>query len=678
MRKLFLTISVIALGFFFVACGGGGSDDSGSVTLKGKITDGPIYGATVKVVDANDVSNVLAETQSDEDGNFEVDVDKLAGNYMLLADGGQDMGVDGEANANDENSSFQMKAIVNLDENEDEVTANVTPATTVVANIVEDTNLSVDEAEYTLKEAFGIEDNKSLTQIDPTTNDIINKLGNFLALLSKSIPSNDKDLVFKSISKIVIKKEIKVKITNLDVIVKSLNLTDIANGVQEISPDAISQDDIEKLTKTSVVITEQLKITVKNLKTVKSITKAEQKEVLSYKIAFNELLNEINATELDSLDVDKLGLYTDTLQTTMKSVLDARDLNDSSPENIELLSDIVKVNLDKDADSLSPALIQILDDYKSISIKIKTKTTLKAKIRLKKIVKNIYIQTDISKLENIKNVTKSLTDETVIDELDNSASEIEEVANAGDYSIKDELQEELEQTLAGQVATDICENKGSITPKLIKAKSSKSFKNKTVLTGLKQTLKIKIDIKIKSKKLKKGEKLSRKDKAKYFASTQTIKSLKLTIKIKKDISLTSFNALYDATVTKADKAYEQKIDDLKAELEALQMSFVDLSQTFNSTTFNQTIVNNTTIINNINEGKGTIKDKIKIKIDIKIKIKVKIVVSGNFVKAEEIEEEIEELPLFNVRRIKFTLPRLEGLPTEHSGKIEFKIKTLVE
>ena len=260
--------------------------------------------------------------------------------------------------------------------------------------------------------------------------------------------------------------------------------------------------------------------------------------------------------------------------------------------------------------------------------------------------------------------------------MDNSAKEIEKTSNEGDYAIKDELKNELEETLAGQIATNIDDN-NTITPSRIRENTGNSIQNESVVSSIEQTLKIKISIKEKIKKLKKDEKLSNEDKAKLFASTQTINSLKLTIKVKKITSVTNFNDFYNVMENKANEAYQQKIDDLETQLNALKLSYVDLSKKFDSDNFNNNVINNVKIINNIHK-ENYVKlisivqntNKIAIINDLALSDKEQKEEDKNKTKIKPIPKISEE----TIKEIKFPLPEIDGLPSIHKNSIKFKLQ----
>jgi len=539
-----------------------------------------------------------------------------------MADDGMDMGVDGEINVNDK-KSFPMKAIVKKRAKR----VNVTPASTVVAEMVEDGAIPLDEAQKSFNEAFGLAPNSSLNSFDPTENDISNKLGNLLALLADSIPSTDKGVVFKSIAKVVIKKKISIKITNESVELKSLNLTDIADEVQLLSPDSISVQDIYKITKVQKLIKARLVDTVEKIKPVKYISKAEKIKVLASKIAFELLIKEVQKSNLDSLDEEELELFSDKVEDSSEAVFEDGSINDSSDEEVELFSDIVKENLDADSNKLSIALIHILKDYKIVS---KHST----KISVKKIIKYIYKHTDISDMKNITNVTNSLKDEKVIEQISDSADVIEENIATESGEIKTQVQDELEDSVAGAIATKIDESDKEIVESgAIGEAIDNSVKNPIFVESIKETVKIKISIKLKAKKLKKGKRLGHNDKARLIACKNVMKSIKVNIKVKKftKVSQTSLNEVFTNLTQTMENFYSQSsISELSEQIHALNIAFFDFSEIFNLNNFNETITSSIKIIQNIKvtNGASMFKSKLKIKIKIKndfVKVKIKFI-----------------------------------------------------
>ena len=90
IRPLVLLVAVFAL----AACGGGGgsSDQTTTFTVQGKVSNGPLVGSTVQVLEANGGS-ALGSATTGADGSYRVEVSG-AGPYRLRATGGKMNGVD--------------------------------------------------------------------------------------------------------------------------------------------------------------------------------------------------------------------------------------------------------------------------------------------------------------------------------------------------------------------------------------------------------------------------------------------------------------------------------------------------------------------------------------------------------------------------------------------------------
>jgi len=116
--------------------------DTRAMTVKGSVVDGIIYDGKINISDMD--GNSLGSTTTDDDGGYSLYIPKLPKQYKVSVDGGKDSGADGEINENDQDSSFGMNAIVDREDSGDDSMANISPATTVVANIVEDGAIGVD------------------------------------------------------------------------------------------------------------------------------------------------------------------------------------------------------------------------------------------------------------------------------------------------------------------------------------------------------------------------------------------------------------------------------------------------------------------------------------------------------------------------------------------------------
>ena len=550
--------------------------------VKGRVVDGQIYGAEVMIMSMD--KKLLAKTTTDKNGEFNIDVPNLPDNYLIITNNGIDMGVDGEININDK-KSFSMKAIAKKGE-----LVNITPVSTVITEI-EEQGKTLQEAQNDLNKAFNFNANTNLNNFNPIIHDKINKVGNFLALLANSIPANDKELVFKSIAKVLSKKKISVNITNQNVDIKSLNLADITDEVKLLSPKAILSNDISKILKVEKVIKLNLKKVTEEIQTVKNITQEGKIRVLAKKIAFDSTIAQIQKSDEYELNLDKLELFGNKMAISVEAVLKNNSLNNSSDDDIELFSEIVNENLNKDDGVLSTALVQIASDYKEVS-------KLTTNPNSKKIFRDIYKYSDIRDVAKIEMVTKSLKDVKVVEQIDDSANAIAKHIEGENAEIKVELQTQLENSVAGIIANEI-DKSGKDVVKIAQIKNAidNSVKNDFFTETIKKRVEVKISIK---QKVKKDEKLSKMDKAKLIASNDMLKKLKISVKIKKFTKIAQNNS--DKIFDKINQNIENSDNDMELEnkITALEFAFFDFSKPIDENIFEKTITDSVKIAKNIN------------------------------------------------------------------------------
>ena len=550
--------------------------------VKGRVVDGQIYGAEVMIMSMD--KKLLAKTTTDKNGEFNIDVPNLPDNYLIITNNGIDMGVDGEININDK-KSFSMKAIAKKGE-----LVNITPVSTVITEI-EEQGKTLQEAQNDLNKAFNFNANTNLNNFNPIIHDKINKVGNFLALLANSIPANDKELVFKSIAKVLSKKKISVNITNQNVDIKSLNLADITDEVKLLSPKAILSNDISKILKVEKVIKLNLKKVTEEIQTVKNITQEGKIRVLAKKIAFDSTIAQIQKSDEYELNLDKLELFGNKMAISVEAVLKNNSLNNSSDDDIELFSEIVNENLNKDDGVLSTALVQIASDYKEVS-------KLTTNPNSKKIFRDIYKYSDIRDVAKIEMVTKSLKDVKVVEQIDDSANAIAKHIEGENAEIKVELQTQLENSVAGIIANEI-DKSGKDVVKIAQIKNAidNSVKNDFFTETIKKRVEVKISIK---QKVKKDEKLSKMDKAKLIASNDMLKKLKISVKITKFTKIAQNNS--DKIFDKINQNIENSDNDMELEnkITALEFAFFDFSKPIDENIFEKTITDSVKIAKNIN------------------------------------------------------------------------------
>jgi hypothetical protein len=408
-----------------------------TTTITGTVVDGPIYDAMVSVYDINDTSfsNPLANAKTSSIdgklGDYTLEVDNLPEQYILKVTGGKDTGPDGLKNDNDE-ESFEMSS-VGL---KSTPTTYITPATSMIANMVQDGE-SFDSAKANVKKSLGLPDGVDLTTTNPKTNDIANKAGTFVAQVLKSIPTTDTIQALKSItkefkSKADVNKSV-VTINSVDIVVNDLNLTSISNDVKVAKPDEIVEDDIEKLLKSSALLTKKIKSTVKKIKAVDKQTEDEKKEAIASHKALEKLSAQIKKEDIDTIDLNKLESLSIKYEDSFNAILED-GLDKLTNDNIDILADVIESNLDKNISSITT-------DLKAIALN--TKELDDDSIH---IYKTLYTSMDINESSKVSNLNKD---------------DIKDIASSMDSESSD-TQELLAASIASKLISVVKSSTGTI------------------------------------------------------------------------------------------------------------------------------------------------------------------------------------------------------------------------
>jgi len=486
MKRLSAIVAIIATSWIMIGCGDSCTPINGAVVAQneaqfrvmGNVVDGEIVGAEVEILDMNDTP--LATTTTDTNGSFEVNVSDLPKQYKIKVKGGKDKGVDHEANSNDEELGFEMGVIVEREESDSNAsTAFVNPTTTLVQNIVEEGLIPLEEAEGSVKESFGIEDNRSLSKIDTQKHNTLNRVGNLIALLAKITPVEDKSLSFKAIAKVVVKKKIKVSIGDTGVDIDDFNLSHIFDEIE-----GISDQEVSKLTLSQEIVKKQIVKVVTKIQLKATISNEEQKDVVSSYATLQELLKTIEESSSDELDNGKLALIVENLESSIQAMLDSSDLDSSDSDTLDLVGKIIKANLSEDVDRLKIKVVQSTKKYQTIK-----------KLKIKKLVKLIYKNTN---LDDYDKIDELLDNENAVNELEKSANDIaSKVVEVGE--IPTQLDEELSDTLASNIAQKVENNQ--TTPTALQEANEAVVKNDLLVDTLKTNIKIKVTIKAKKQNL---------------------------------------------------------------------------------------------------------------------------------------------------------------------------------
>jgi len=638
MKRLSAFLAIVASSWILVGCGDSCTPSNGAVVAQneasfrvvGNVVDGEVVGAEVEILDMNDTP--LAITTTDENGSFEANVTDLPKQYKIKVKGGKDKGVDHEANANDEELGFEMGAIVNRDENNETNTsmAFVNPATTLVKEIVESGELPLDEAQKSVKESFGIEENRSLCKIDAKNHNTLNRVGNLIALLAKIAPVEDKSLSIKAIAKVVVKAKINVEIGDMGVNLDELNLSSIFEEME-----GLSLQEVEKIIAMQELIKVQLANLVNNIEVASTIHYEEQKNIVAKYSAFQELLKAIEESNIDELDNDKLEIIIANLEESIKAVIEDSDLNSSDSQSIDFVANIIKANLSADIQSLKIKTLQATHEYK----KIKSQ-------KIKKLVKLIYKNTT---LEDFDAVGALLNNATVIEELEKSADEIASKV-AQEEEIPAQLDDELSDTFASNIAQKVENNQ--TTPTAIREATQEVVKNDLLIDTLKTHIKTKTTLK--AKKIK----LTQEERVQYVVCAKVVSSIKLSVKIKTfdETTKQSSETLYRTLL--------ERISDLQNQIKALELVFVDLSESFEATKFDQTYDEAQKISQDIALD-DTI-DRVKTVAKIRIEIEIKVVQKSSAIISLEDNRVIKTTA---PKTITLPQPKLPDMPSEFATPI---------
>lgn len=637
------------------------SEIASSSIVSGSVVDGPIFGGKVKIFGLDD--GLLAETVTDSAGGYSTTIDTLPKQYRVEVSGGRDIGADGVVNDNDSNLSFTMKAIVDNNSSDTQNIAHVTPATTLVADIVEDGVIPLDEAENIIKEGLGLDsENLPLCKLDPKKHDRANKAGNLIALLLKGIPHSNSKALFKVISKAFVSKKIKIKISNTMTSIETLDIAELAKSLALEDAESISLLDIEKLDKCKGNIADGIEGVINSMLPTDKMSTDAQYEVLSSMGAFTQLLAEINNTELENIQSENLLNMYKSLKEAMAIVLKDGGLDTSSHEQVELISELIKANGDQEVKTIKTQILAVSHSYKAtIKLISSNKNILGNKKHLKRLLRKLYKHTNLADLSSL---IETLKKNEVLEELSTQTIAIEEKLGTGEE--KEDLRVALEQMVASQLSAKLERLAGSLlNVEMIKEELKKSLGNANVISSMRVKIKIKIKIKIKGKK----QHLSHREKAELIASMQVLESINLSVSHKDFVSLNlaSIEDFMEHLVEEIEKSLStQSQEDYEEEIKALELSLANLSEAFDKVKYVERkkvvikIIKKIKITNNGDYHKTIIKIKIKIKKEYREDIK-------NFLDiVKALEAIIESLVVPKVeekRLIKLPQPTLQTLPT---------------
>ena len=679
MNKILKSVALVATVWTMIGCSG---DNNGTTTLvkaptipltykvSGSVVDGPIYGAKVLIVDVNDSSIIYGTTSTDENGAFDINISGLPEIYRVLVQDGKDSGVDTQVDSNDENASFDMSATVKREENNETNTsvANVSPATTLVDQIVEDGTMPLEEAQQSVARSFGVDENTSFTKLNMRKHSVGNKVGNLIALLARIAPVEDKKQLLLALVHMIKNKELNVSITDTSVNLEDLNISALLSSLKDIAPEnTVSPNDVAKVLSTEALIKTNLIKLLETIKVADTISPEEEKEALSHKIAMDELLKAIEKQSATELNSQVLSLMIENIQKSIKALLDSEDLNVTNQDMIDFVSSMVEENLDANISDIQTHILKASSDYRIIIKKINLNVNIKIKSRVQMMIRLIYKNTKLNNIDKVKDALDDTVLEALSDTVDSIQEESDKIVETGE--IPSQLASALEDTIAGQIASDIDNNESNVSAQSIQKHCDDTVKNPLLVETLIEKITINVSLHIKAK----TNILTHKDNVKLIINKQVIKTIKINTQVTKFTQVSKDNA----------KSYETHIENTLNEstvffdtLRAFNLLLVDLENAFDVDAFKSSTAQTLSIINKIDN--DTSVDSVKSISNISVVIKTVFVYETTNINLTllNIDTEIDNYvkPLVIPTRIlSLPQPRLENMPSEFATAIKVEI-----
>jgi polyhydroxyalkanoate synthesis regulator phasin len=661
------SLAILTLSWMLIGCN---SDNTGTTTMvkkynvSGSVVDGPIYGATVTIVDVNDSTKIYGTTTTDENGTFNIsDIAGLPAVYRVVITDGKDSGVDTQVDENDDNSSFEMSAMVKRDDSDESntSTANVSPATTLVDKLVEDGKIPLDEAETRVANSLGLDTNTSLSKVDNRENSVGNKAGNFIGTVARITPVEDKNLVIDAIVKLIINGELNVTITDTRVDISQFEMMIVLKEVNKTTPLALSPDDVFKMEITQDLIKENIASLLETIKTADTVTDDEKKEALSTKIALDTLIQEIRTETSDGLDISTLKRIVNDTKEVIKGLIENQGTSITSDETIKFVKNLIKGNFDKDIKDIKEDIIKAAEKFHFVIRRVKPDIKITTKLSITNMITLVYANSDLNNTDKISD----MLDDTFLDELATSADAIAEV-KAGIVEtgeIPQEVGQELEDTVAEQIA-GVIETGEIPTVDNVKTMTDNSVKNPLLVETLTTKVKVKVNIKVKAK----TNVLSQEDNINLVASTQVITNIKVHVKVK-----TTFNETNKGNCDKYETHIKETLvnnqTNIKIAIQSVNIERVNLDlNDINYTT--QSLID---VVNTISTKVNV--DSIKTISTIKIKIEEDFT-NPNITSEETLTTIQDDLPSYEQlitipkRTLSLPQPSLKDMPTEFATPIE--------
>ena len=400
MKKNMIKITslIFASSLLFTACGGGDSTTTSSTSkntiISGTVVDGPIYDANVSVynLDGKYLGSTITSNVNGKLGDYTLSIANLPSKYIIKVTGGKDAGLDGMKDDNDKNS-FDMTSRGQSSTNKTTATVHISPATTVMSNMIKDSNLTYEQANKKMIKSLGLPNGFDLTTTNPKTNDIASRACTFVAQILNTVPSDNNEELLKVIARNFNdsadnnKPVASITSTNVDVL--DLNLTQITYNM-----DGIDQNSIDKMKKSSKLLNRTIRQALLKTKAIDFQSNDDKKEAIASNEALEQLSLHIQKEDIDTFDINKLESLAIKLEESFKEIL-KDDIHNLNGTNIQIVSSVVKNNLDKNMSTISTSIKQIAKHTKNID-----KTTVNIYVI-------IYNKIDINQSEKVSNVNQS-------------------------------------------------------------------------------------------------------------------------------------------------------------------------------------------------------------------------------------------------------------------------------
>jgi len=534
-KRVRYAVSIVA-SVMLLGCGGGSSsseDLQTEVTSKkvsGTIYDGPVYEANIEIIDpaqdkvlAKSVSSKLQETV----GDYVVEVANLPKVFIVKSIGGVDSGADGLINANDKKIDFPIKTVANANDGE-ELVVNVTPATTLVANIVEKQDVpNLDEAKDVVAVTLGLPKDVDIIKANPKEDPIAAKAASFVANVVDSLPAKDSEVVYEAVTE-VFKEKAKNKepiatINEDSVELKNdFSLKEIATTVATIDEKAISDIDIKKVEKVEDTLKTQIKSVVIKTKPVEKMDETEKIVAVAadktLDVIKSKIDESIDDTTLVVNEINKIALNTEkTLSAVMINAAQKGEdaLGLTEDKSLEILTTVIEENINKldqiKVDTLTDVAIKAkekVSELESVDSSDETKDVTVT------ILKNSFANIDLTNESSVESIDKIVVEDVVkisetIVEKSQDAVTIE--------SAKDNFVESLSSVVASTLTTKLDGNTVNIEEVI-----AKSVENSDLIETIANAAEVKATVEL---KIENGEEVKASELSEVVANETVVSAI---------------------------------------------------------------------------------------------------------------------------------------------------------